>query len=251
MQRAQMSVFLILAVVMLTGVLVLITAKQQELPQSFPVQGDDRAAAVHAFVQSCVEQATVKGVIELGLTGGVVIPFMTRPSKVVNDRYVALYRIGDDILDVKRSDLEGYLGEWIAVYARGCMDGLTLPVRSLPLVPKVRASIGDAAIDVTANIPIVVPGASADLTVNPDYASRVPVRVWGLIEEARKWALDEKATKGMANLSRLLQWRKNQWRATVVPWDAVTTVVLIEDESQHVAGSSFAFQFATSRGGSA
>lgn len=244
-RRAQVTVFLIIAIVIIVIAVMLWFSNPNPATVISP---EADTSAVRAFVSACVSESAREGTDLFGLTGGLPVPALFQPSAVVYDRRVAFYRIKDQLLDVSKEQYEGFLDEWVSVGIGACIQDLPFEVISKPELPLVKSSIQENGIIFTAQVPVSVRFSQSIVAVSPGYSALIPIKVLPFIQEAKDWAKEEKQHDGAFNLFRLADMKKKGWIPSVATFDNQTLVILIEDPSQKIGDHSFAFQFATSNG---
>jgi len=244
-KRAQVTVFLIIAIVIIVLAIMLWFSKSSPIQTTLP---DTDTSGVRAFVSACVSESAREGTDLFGLTGGLPIPALFQPSALVYDRRVAYYRIADQLLDLDKSKYEGFLDEWVSVGIGACIQDLPFDVITKPDLPLVKSSIQDNGIIFTAQVPVSIKSGQSVVAVSPGYSALLPIKVLPFIQEAKDWAKEEKEHDGAFDLFRLADLKKKGWIPSVATFDNQTLVILIEDPSQKIGDHSFAFQFATSNG---
>lgn len=245
--RGQVSVFMVLAIIIVFLAAMLTLIRQSEVPaQSIITGSNEHSQKLRNIVQSCFEEAIQQQMLMFGLQGGYITPRATLDSLDIDGFLVPYYVYGDVQVIPDADMLRDY--QLVSSVESGLMDCLndftdfSYPVEYAP--PKVKAQILPSNVGFSLQLPAKIEVGQDVIIVPPMYRSIVNSRLGQTMAMARRIASDKDAPTGMVDLSLLDEISKKDYNITVFPYDKDSFFYVITDNHDRVYDMPFRYQFA-------
>lgn len=245
--RGQVSIFMVLAVIIVFLAAMLTLVQQSEVPaQSIITGNNEHSQKLRNIVQSCLEESIQQQMLLFGLQGGYITPRATIDSLDIDGFLVPFYVYGDTQVIPDADMLRDYqLSASVESALMDCLDdfnGFPYPVEYTP--PSVRVQILPSTVGFSLQLPAKIEVGQDVIVVQPMYSATVNSRLGQTMAVARTIASGKDAPSGMVDLSLLDEVSKKDYNITVFPYDDESFFYVITDNHDRIYDMPFRYQFA-------
>jgi len=234
--QGQVTIFVILALVIVifaAGYFVFFNSQAEKTPE---INSDP----IYTFVQDCLETASEKAVINVGLGGGYFYssPFSTEDG-------IAYYWLGNTTHLPSIETIEKELSSGISKEVTNCIENVSFQNQEVYFEKiNVTTKVQDENVLVLVDFPIEIISWEGSASQIKDFQTSVPVRMGLIYQFVKKFVLDDSKKEGVC-LSCIYDFsKKNNLLIEMFDYPPKTVIFDIEDNQTKVGGKTFEFIFA-------
>ncbi len=235
-KRGQMTIFVIIAILVIGSVLIYFAFQQGLIQQ--PLNPD--VQEVYNFVQTCVEEESIKTIYQIGESGGYYFP----PNLSLDSGVAIYYESGRNLMPTKeqiQDEISFFLNEKLFFCTRNFIDLPELEISQSEI--STNAIVEDEKILLNVNYPITII-KDEDKTLIEDFKFEVPIRL-GIIHDSVSEFMETQTENGGICLSCLLEIsERNDLFVDMMDYDEQTTIFVFRDENSKIKDETFVWVFA-------
>lgn len=238
--RAQLTIFIIVAIFII-GLVIIYFAFQQDLIKQ-PLNPD--VERVYNFVQSCIEEEGIEIIYRIGDGGGYYFP----PNLSTESGVPYYFYNGQNYMLTKKQieeEISFFMNELLFFCTRNFVDFSDLNISQDEI--KTKTTIEDEKVILNVNYPITII-KNEDKTLIKDFKSEIPIRLGIVYDSVAKFLQAQIGNEGIC-LSCLLEIsEKNDLYVDMMDYDEQTTIFVFRDENSKINDETFVWVFANRYG---
>lgn len=236
MKRAQVTIFIIIALVIITGVLIFITLNKSFNKQEIPPEHKD----VYNFVENCAKDSIEEVIYLLGLRGG----YMFEPENS-NEFGIPYYYINEENTMISKKELEEKASFYFNNKMNRCLNNFSEFRDKEITAEKINSNvkINKNNLILNLNSPISISQGENTYLIEDFEDIEIPIRL-GLIHDVSKDIINNINNKEICITCIYDNIREENLTISIVEYNE-DFLFTIEDNSTQINNSTFVYSFAT------
>lgn len=241
MKRAQISIFIIIALLLVLSVAIILIVNRSNLNLSKYSNKDlsQESVKIRSIFDNCIRQRAVDAIRIIGLQGG----YVRLPKKFIgiNISDVAYgYYEGKKTLPTKEN-IENEISFYIELSTLYCIDYNNFPNLNLSVgKPSAKTKIEKNYVRVSAKVPVSVKKDGKTFALDKDYTEDIPIKLGDIYDVAEGIINREISDSNYIQLSYLTGLNYN---VMILPQDEKNIVYVITDNSNESRIDDVAYSF--------
>jgi len=232
--KAQVAIFVIIAVLVAGGAIVLIAVNSDS--NLFGLGVDEEAREVYDLLNSCVKQRTIDAVRLIGLQGGYISPEEYIESNLGNIAYGLKNK--RNVL-ASNSDIEREIANYVEFALPFCISG-NLNYEVVSREPEVSITIKKNSVRVIAEMPVSVTKGESSFEIKEKYDHEIQIRLGKSLEVANLIIKEQIKEGEYVPITTLMEFEQD---VLFTNYDEDTLIYVITDQDSRIDGIPYSFEF--------
>lgn len=241
MKKAQVTILIIIAVVLIGIVITIYTIKTK--PFSNPSTFDDpEINQINEQINNCIEERAIDAIYLIGIQGGYIYLPDDFIETSVSDVAYGL-KNNRNTLPTKE-EIQTEIEEYIDLYIPYCLDQEyieeTRNIKTDIRESETKVDIKENSVKIIINLPIFLSKGETTYELNKDYKKEIPIRLGKVIEIANQIIEKQKQERDAIPLTFLSRFETE----TIFEYiNEETVIYIIHDEESKIDETSYNFMF--------
>ncbi len=249
MKRGQTTLFTILGILLLLGVLLYMASvyapkPEEEVKKQVTVTAEDQP--IKSFVDSCVLQTARMALFFFGFVGGDVEPPAYKTFFMYDARYKIPYVYYEGATQYVTIDLvEKTLAQYVDAKLKKCtiFSGFS-GIQVTDAAPRTKVQLLDNEVVFSITYPVHIERDGKKNLVGPEWSARIPLRLKEMTEITNRIVERKHQDPSLIHWDYLTEITTKNYNATAYTEVNSTIVYRLVDEKNELLGEPYIFQFA-------